>query len=72
MMAVGVKTSPAGFAAGVPVPLFDSRLVIPRSVARFCYDVTRDGQQFYLLARDETVKSNPVTVLVDWQSGLKK
>jgi len=31
-----------------------------------------NGQQFYLLARDETVKSNPVTVLIDWQAALRK
>jgi Tol biopolymer transport system component/tRNA A-37 threonylcarbamoyl transferase component Bud32 len=72
MMAVAVKPSATGLQMGAPVALFDAHLLIALSSARFNYDVTRDGQQFYLLARDETVRANPVTILVDWQSGLKK
>jgi hypothetical protein len=72
MMAVTVNASTSGLELGAPVPLFDAHLLIAASGARFNYDVTRDGQQFYLLTRDETVNANPVTVLVDWQAGLKK
>jgi serine/threonine protein kinase/Tol biopolymer transport system component len=72
MMAVAVKPSASGLELGAPVPLFDAHLVIAASSPRFNYDVTPDGQQFYILARDENVKSSPVTVLVDWQAGLKK
>jgi serine/threonine protein kinase len=72
MMAVAVKASSLGLELGAPVPLFDAHLLIAASSARFNYDVTHDGQQFYLLARDENVQSSPVTVLVDWQAGLKK
>jgi Tol biopolymer transport system component/tRNA A-37 threonylcarbamoyl transferase component Bud32 len=72
LMAVAVKPSGTGLEVGAPAPLFDARLVFVPSIARFSYDVTRDGQQFYLLARDENTKTIPVTVLIDWQALLKK
>jgi Tol biopolymer transport system component len=72
MMAVAVKPSASGLDLGVPVPLFDTHLLIAQSSGRFNYDVTGDGREFYLLTRDESFKSNPVTVLVDWQEGLRK
>jgi Tol biopolymer transport system component len=72
MMAVAVKPSASSLELGAPAPLFDAHLLIAASSPRFHYDVSRDGQQFYLLERDKTVKSDPVTVLVDWQAGPKR
>ena len=69
---VALKPAGTGLEVGSPVPLFDGRLAPPASAARHTYDVTRDGRQFYLLARDENEKTIPVTLLLDWEAGLKK
>ncbi len=57
---------------GTPKPLFDARLVGGSSTAvgfRAQYDVAPDGQRF--LVNLETGSSDsPITVVVNWQSGL--
>ena len=83
MMAVAVKTgAPSGpgakpsFEPGTPQPLFQTRLA-PNNV-QFEYDVTADGRRFLL---DTIASSNgaggsvsgaPLTVVVNWDAGLKK
>jgi Tol biopolymer transport system component len=72
LMAVAVKPTGTSLELGAPVPLFDARSAPVASAARYNYDVTRDGRQFYILARDENEKAIPVTMLLDWEGGLKK
>ena len=45
----------------------------PRAFA-FHYDVTPDGMQFLVITTPETEveASNPITVVLNWQAGVKK
>ena len=67
-MAVEVKAG-AGFAAGIPRPLFPTR-AIPGGWAR--YAVTADGQRFLIISEAEQAASEPATVVLNWPAGLKK
>jgi len=76
MTAVSVKavTGPkTSFEAGAPVPLFDAHMVHPGADVNIEYDVTADGKRFLV---DTTVGSGaaspPLTVVTNWQAGLKK
>jgi dipeptidyl aminopeptidase/acylaminoacyl peptidase len=73
IMAVDVKISP-GFQAGIPHPLFDSRMSNPMAPNLFRYDVTADGRRFLvnLQAQKETAVPDPITVVTNWQSGMKR
>ena len=66
-MAVDITTSPA-FQAGVPKPLF----TMPAGVG--AWDVTADGKRFLaampLQAQQNT--DTPITVVLNWEAGLKK
>jgi hypothetical protein len=64
MMAVEVKTG-ANFAASEPKPLFDSHL------AGSGFDVGKDGR-FLIPTQIEQSSSAPMTIVVNWQAGLKK
>ena len=73
LMAVDVKIAPR-FEAGVPHPLFDTRLSNPVVQTFFRYDVTADGQKF-LLERQSQVdgsESQGITVVLNWLAGVKK
>jgi serine/threonine protein kinase len=71
MMVVPLKTGPA-FEAGVPRMLFQTsadplfpNLGIP-------YAVTADSQRFLVnVARDES-RASPITIITNWQNGLKR
>ena len=66
MMAVEVRGG-SGFEHSVPKALFDVK------TARTAhYDVTRDGQRFLMLSPGEPEAHAPMTVVVNWQAGLKK
>ena len=66
-MAVDISTSPA-FQAGIPKPLF----TMPANVG--AWDMTADGKRFLaatpLQAQQPT--STPITVVLNWEAGLKK
>ena len=66
MMAVDVNAG-ASFEAGVPKPLFDSRL----GAGNATFDVSKDGR-FLIPARVEEAGSEPITVVINWTAGLKK
>ena len=66
MMAAEVKGS-AKFEAGVPKPLFDTRL--PGGPA--WYDVSKDGRFLIPIQLEQSVNA-PMTVVVNWTKGLKK
>lgn len=59
-----VKSS-AKFEAGVPKALFETRL------GGRSYDVSRDGR-FLIPTLAEQAASAPMTVVVNWQAGLKR
>jgi hypothetical protein len=65
MMAVEVKGDGKKFDAGVPKPLFDVR-------AQAQFDVSKDGRFLIHVPQDQAATNVPMTVVVNWQSGLKK
>jgi len=77
MMAVPVKATAGprpSFEAGAPVPLFDAHMASLQNGVLFEYDVTSDGKRFLI---DTTggasgAASPPLTVVVNWNTGLKK
>jgi Tol biopolymer transport system component/predicted Ser/Thr protein kinase len=77
MTAVAVKavTEPKpSFEAGAPVPLFDAHVAAiagPESLY-WSYDVTADGKRFLVNTDNNLPASPPLTVVVNWQVGLKK
>jgi Tol biopolymer transport system component len=72
LMAVDVKTAPA-FEAGNPHALFDPQIQ-GRGAVQFVfhYDVAPDGQQFLVNTESQAAVAEPITVVLNWQAGLKK
>jgi hypothetical protein len=73
MMAAAVKGTNRVFEVETPRPLFRTHLVETVRSVNFEYDVTPDGKRFLL---DSTVEGStaalPLTVVVNWASGLKR
>ena len=62
-------TTGAAFTAGLAHPLFDARLLPgPR---RNAWQATRDGQRFLLLSPLEGARTAPMTMVLNWTSGLR-
>jgi serine/threonine protein kinase/Tol biopolymer transport system component len=68
LMAVDVKTSPA-FEAGTPKMLFEVRL---KPVLGRRYSVSADGKRFLLNTAIGEVKSNPITLVLNWAAEVKR
>ncbi len=68
LMVVAVTVSAGEFQTSLPRELF--RPPFP-SVARF-FDVSRDGQRFLLVAQNDEAADQPITVVMNWSSSLKK
>jgi len=68
LMAVEIKSSNATFDPGPPRPLFETR--IGGSIDSW-FDVSKDGR-FLIPIRLDQAASEPMTVVVNWQAGLKK
>ena len=67
MMAVKINTAGGKFQASVPQPLFDIRM----SAGAANFDVSKDGR--FLIPTVVGEASNvPMTVVLNWQAGLKK
>ena len=75
MMAVPVKAKPS-FEAGTPVALFDSGIALmsESSAPLYQYDVTADGKRFLIATNGNTGANSapPLTVVTNWQAGVKK
>jgi Tol biopolymer transport system component len=69
VMAVDTQTDPV-FQATTPHALFRSPTVAYASSE--LYDVTRDGKKFLMVKGLVGEPSSPVTVVVNWETGLKK
>ena len=72
LMSVPVKTG-TNFDAGTPAALFQAS---PREFAaatseQFFYDVTKDGQKFLINTQLKSAKT-PVSVVLNWNAGLKR
>ena len=70
-----MKTSPK-FEAGAPKALVDPRIAPAANPALyFRYDVTADGKRFLvdtIPAATDSSTPAPITVVLNWQAGLKK
>ncbi len=62
LMAVDVTASRAAFATGTPRELFHA------GITQNQYVVTADGQRFLVNMRAEDTSSEPITVVLNWQS----
>ena len=76
MMAVPVKAiagAKYSFEAGTPVALFDAHLASSPANNVFEYDVTSDGKRFLInTSSGAGAASPPLTVVTNWNAGLKK
>ena len=77
MIAVAVKPVPGpklSFDVAVPEPLFESHISSPAARLNLIqYDVTGDGKRFLVVVSGVLASSSPpLTVVVNWNAGLKK
>ena len=75
MMAVTVKTGPGSFERETPRKLFESRALVGSAGSGpqgYLYDVTRDGRRFLCVELAEDGSTEPLTVVTNWQAGLKR
>jgi Tol biopolymer transport system component len=71
LMAVEIKSG-ANFESGAPKLLFDTH-VPDAAYDGTAYDVTADGQRFIVLTPlEQAPVRSPITVVLNWQAGLKK
>jgi hypothetical protein len=61
----------ATFETGAPQPLFDIQLLYAPLIGRFAYQPTADGQRFLVTAPVGAV-APAITVVLNWQAGVKK
>ena len=71
LMAVEVDTTAATFQAGIPKELFQTQLV-PTSFWRNIYVASPDGQRFLMITPASQAKPEPITVVMNWPTLLKK
>jgi hypothetical protein len=69
-MAVDTQTDPT-FQAATPHALFRPPTIVNADYTGYRYDVTRDGKKF-LMVNALVEPSSPVTVVLNWETGLKK
>ena len=71
MMAVAVKGSGDHFEAATPQPLFETPAESSSNII-WDYDVTRDGQRFIIAEPVAGGEARPLSVLLNWQAGVKR
>lgn len=73
IMAAGIRLSPAGVESDTPRVLFTTPALAPADPVPSPYDVTADGQRFLMLLPPGSRRGVPsLTVVVNWQAGLKQ
>jgi Tol biopolymer transport system component len=75
IMAVEVNSTGPTFVAGVPKPLFEAHVstIFPGGAGNWpYYAVTGDGQRFLVNTLVGDSQSAPLTVVMNWTSGLKR
>jgi Tol biopolymer transport system component len=73
IVAVAVRTD-RNFEVGASTPLFRppwGRFALPAGAA-YPYDVTPDGQRFLVMAPPDAMSSQPITVVLNWSSALRR
>ena len=70
LMAVDVNSDEPAFTYGKPSPLFEVRLEVEPRRSR--YQVAGNGQRFLVNIPLESTLSEPITVVTNWASGVKK
>ena len=68
-MVASVRSSGRGLDFGAPAALF--RITEPTGPHTYPYDVMPDGQRILSLTTDTGDNSSTLTVLLNWQAGLK-
>jgi hypothetical protein len=71
LMAVDTQTDPA-FQAETPHALFRAPTIANATNTQYRYDLTRDGKKFLVVRALVGEPSPPVTVVLNWETGLKK
>ena len=70
LMAVPVASAGDQLTMGTPVPLF--KIVEPLGTFAYPYDVAPDGQKILAMTPTSTEGARALTVLVNWEAGLRK
>jgi hypothetical protein len=72
-MAAAGPSGKSSFEPAPPQPLFETHLPAAGRSSVFEYDVTADGKRFFLTANEVrgSVSVPPLTVVVNWDAGLK-
>ena len=70
LMAVPLAAGHA-FQPGTPTPLFETKFS-PNNINAYPYDVSPDGQRFLVITPREELGASPLTVVLNWDAGLKK
>jgi serine/threonine protein kinase len=68
LMSAEVNGKGGAFEVGAVKPLFQTRAVSPAML----YDVTPDGQHFLVINSVTEEESSPLTLVVNWNAGLKR
>ena len=71
LMVVAVKSGTT-FEASAPQSLFELDPLVAPISGRFTYQPTAHGQRFLILAKVGGAAAPPITVVLNWQAGLKK
>jgi eukaryotic-like serine/threonine-protein kinase len=72
MMAAAVTTG-ASFKAGSPAVLFQTYRRQPVSFLDvFSYDVSGDGQKFLIITKVDEANAAPLSITLNWASGMEK
>jgi len=72
MMAVSIIEG-SSFEAGTPAALFTTHRRQPVSSQDiYSYDVSRDGQKFLIVTNADQGPAAPLSILMNWSSGLEK
>jgi len=74
LMAVPITSGASGsFEAGTPQSLFDVLSTAQSQAPIYFYQPTADGQRFMVIAANGAVAAAPpISIVVNWQAGLKK
>jgi Tol biopolymer transport system component len=71
LMVADVRFEPS-FGSGAPRILFHAQAGLAGSSTKFRWSLTRDGKRFLLVSLATGVASEPATVVLYWQTALKK
>ena len=72
MMAAGIRTTATSVETDTPRELFTTLVTTATGFFTSPYDVTADGQRFLLEELSTTGRPEALTVVTNWQAGLKK